>query len=65
MEIARLPAEDAADFLKDLGVDVSARERMIRESYEMLGLISFLTVGEDEVRAWTIRKGYPRSHGRR
>jgi len=59
MEIAQLPPEDASDFLKDLGIDVSARERMIRESYEMLGLISFLTVGEDEVRAWTIRQGIP------
>ncbi|MDD4857254.1 MAG: redox-regulated ATPase YchF [Candidatus Krumholzibacteria bacterium] len=57
MEIARLPREEAAEFLKDLGVDVSARERMIKESYQMLGLISFLTVGEDEVRAWTIRNG--------
>lgn len=57
MEIARLAPEDAADFLKDLGICVSARERMIKESYGMLGLISFLTVGEDEVRAWTIRKG--------
>jgi hypothetical protein len=57
MEIARLPAEDAADFLSDLGVEVPARERMIRESYDLLGLISFLTVGEDEVRAWTVRRG--------
>jgi GTP-binding protein YchF len=57
MEIARLAPEDAAGFLEDLGICVSARERMIKESYGMLGLISFLTVGEDEVRAWTIRKG--------
>ena len=57
MEIAHLPHEDASHFLKDLGVEVAARERMIRESYDMLGLISFLTVGEDEVRAWTIRNG--------
>jgi ribosome-binding ATPase YchF (GTP1/OBG family) len=57
MEIAQLAPEEAADFLKDLGVGVPARERMIRESYDMLGLISFLTVGEDEVRAWTVRKG--------
>jgi hypothetical protein len=57
MEIARLPAEDAADFLADLGVEIPARERMIRESYDLLGLISFLTVGEDEVRAWTVPKG--------
>ncbi len=59
MEISQLPPEDAAVFLKDLGVAVSARERMIRESYDMLGLVSFLTVGEDEVRAWTVRKGVP------
>jgi hypothetical protein len=57
MEIAHLAPEDAAEFLKDLGVGVSARERMIKESYNTLGLISFLTVGEDEVRAWTIRQG--------
>lgn len=57
MEIARLQPDEAADFLKDLGVEVAARERMIKESYDMLGLVSFLTVGEDEVRAWTIRKG--------
>jgi ribosome-binding ATPase YchF (GTP1/OBG family) len=57
MEIARLHPDEAADFLKDLGVEVAARERMIKESYDMLGLVSFLTVGEDEVRAWTIRKG--------
>jgi GTP-binding protein YchF len=57
MEIAHLPREDAAHFLKDLGVEIAARERMIRESYEILGLISFLTVGEDEVRAWTVRNG--------
>ncbi len=57
MEIARLPFEEAADFLQDLGIDVPARERVIRESYDLLGLISFLTVGEDEVRAWAVRKG--------
>jgi GTP-binding protein YchF len=57
MEIAHLPHEDASHFLKDLGVEVAARERMIRESYAMLGLISFMTVGEDEVRAWTVRNG--------
>jgi GTP-binding protein YchF len=57
MEISRLSRSDAAHFLKDLGLEIAARERMIDESYEMLGLISFITVGEDEVRAWTIRKG--------
>ena len=57
MEIARLAPADAADFLRDLGVEIPARERMIEESYGLLGLISFLTVGVDEVRAWTIRRG--------
>jgi hypothetical protein len=57
MEIAHLHPDDATDFLNDLGLEIAARERMIKESYDMLGLISFLTVGEDEVRAWTIRKG--------
>jgi GTP-binding protein YchF len=57
MEIAQLPPEDAVEFLKDLGVSMPARERMVRESYELLGLISFLTVGQDEVRAWTVRRG--------
>ncbi len=56
-EIAQLPEADQAEFLKDLGITATARERFIRESYRMLDLISFFTVGEDEVRAWTVRKG--------
>jgi ribosome-binding ATPase len=57
MEIAQLPDEEAAAFLEDLGVSEPALNRLVRVSYDLLGLISFLTSGEDEVRAWTIRKG--------
>ncbi len=58
-EIARLPAEDQASFLADLGLSETARARFIRSCYAMLDLIAFFTVGEDEVRAWTIKKGTP------
>jgi GTP-binding protein YchF len=58
-ELARMSAEDAAEFLKEYGIADSAMDRMIRLSYEVLGLLSFFTVGEDEVRAWTIRRGTP------
>jgi ribosome-binding ATPase len=58
-EIAQLDTEDAAMFLADLGIEQVSRERVIRLSYDLLGLISFFTVGEDEVRAWTIRSGTP------
>jgi ribosome-binding ATPase len=57
MEIAQLPPEEAAVFLADLGIAESARVALIRASYALLGLISFLTAGEDEVRAWTIPRG--------
>jgi GTP-binding protein YchF len=57
MEIAQLPPEEAAAFLADLGIAESARVALIRASYALLGLISFLTAGEDEVRAWTIPRG--------
>lgn len=56
-EIAQLPESDQADFLADLGITATARDRFIRASYQMLDLISFFTVGEDEVRAWTVKKG--------
>jgi len=58
-EIAELSPEDAAAFRAELGIDEPALERMIRASYGLLGRISFFTVGEDECRAWTIRKGTP------
>jgi GTP-binding protein YchF len=57
MEIAQLSAEEARAFLDDLGIGEPALSRLIHVSYDLLGLISFLTTGEDEVRAWTIRKG--------
>ena len=57
MEISLLSEEEADEFLKDLGIPEPAKNRLIHESYKLLGLISFLTVGEDEVRAWTIRNG--------
>lgn len=60
-EIATMNAEDQAAFLADLGVVESARARFIRTAYGLLDLISFFTVGEDEVRdevrAWTIKRG--------
>jgi GTP-binding protein YchF len=56
-EIARMDAEDQAAFLADLGLTESALARYIRTAYGLLDLISFFTVGEDEVRAWPIRRG--------
>lgn len=58
-ELAQLDDEDAKAFMDDLGISEPARDRVIKASYTMLGLISFLTAGEDEVRAWTIRAGIP------
>ena len=56
-EIAELPEEEKQMFLEDLGVAQSGLDRLIQASYTLLGLISFLTSGEDECRAWTITKG--------
>jgi GTP-binding protein YchF len=56
-EIAQLPADDARAFMDDLGLAEPGLDRVIRTSYGLLGLISFLTSGEDECRAWTIRRG--------
>ena len=56
-EIAELDEEDKKEFLDDLGLTESGLEKLIRASYSLLGLISFLTSGEDETRAWTIKKG--------
>ena len=56
-EIAGLDPEDQAAFLEDLGLAESALTRFIRAAYGLLDLISFFTVGEDEVRAWTVRRG--------
>lgn len=57
MEIAQLEPEDAEIFLADLGIPESSLDRVIRLSYDLLGLVSFLTAGEDECRAWPIRRG--------
>src|SRR5499427_457951 len=54
LEIAQLDAADAAAFLADLGLKESGLDRVIRASYELLGYMSFFTVGEDECRAWSI-----------
>jgi GTP-binding protein YchF len=59
MEIAALEANDRQVFLEDLGLKATARERFIRAAYALLDQISFLTSGEDEVRAWTIKRGTP------
>jgi hypothetical protein len=56
-EMAQLAPEDAQAFREDLGLHEPGLDRVIRTSYALLGLISFLTAGEDECRAWTIRRG--------
>ena len=56
-EIAELDGEERAMFLEDLGITESGLDRLINASYTLLGLISYLTSGEDECRAWTITKG--------
>lgn len=56
-EIAELDEEEKAMFLEDLGLKESGLEKLIKASYHLLGLISYLTAGEDETRAWTIKEG--------
>lgn len=56
-ELASLTPDEQKEYLKDLGLDKSGLERLIQKAYEELGLISFLTAGEKEVRAWTVRRG--------
>jgi len=58
-ELSQMEPGEAAAFLEDFGITTSAMDLVIARSYELLGLISFFTVGEDEVRAWTIRRGTP------
>jgi GTP-binding protein YchF len=57
MEIGRLDAADAEEFMRDLGIKESSLDRVIRRSFALLGLMPFFTVGPDECRAWTIRRG--------
>ena len=57
LEIAQLDAQDAQAFLADLGLRDTGLDRVIRAAYELLGYISFFTVGDDECRAWSIPQG--------
>jgi ribosome-binding ATPase len=57
MEIAQLSADEAEMFMAEYGVKESSLARMIRMAYRLLGVLSFFTVGDDEVRAWTVRIG--------
>lgn len=56
-EIAELDEDEAKEFLGELGLDESGLDKLIKASYKLLGLMNFFTAGEDEVRAWTIKKG--------
>ncbi len=56
-ELAELSPEDRGDFLKDLGLQSPARDRLIKACYKAMNLVSFLTVGQDECRAWTVPAG--------
>ncbi len=56
-EIAQMNQEEKAEFIEELGIGQSGLDRLITACYRLLGLISFLTVGEDECRAWTIKEG--------
>jgi len=58
-EISQMDPEDTKTFLAEYGIEEPVVNRIIQLSYDLLGLISFLTVGKDEVRAWTIRKNTP------
>ena len=58
-ELLRMSEEEIKEFLEEFHITTSAMDRVILMSYRLLGLISFFTVGEDEVRAWTIQKGTP------
>ena len=58
-ELMQMSDEEKADFLTEFDIEETAKDRVIRSSYEMMGLLSFFTVGDDEVKAWTIRKETP------
>ena len=57
MEISQLSPEEQSEFLADLGISEPARDRFVQAAYRLLNLISFLTAGEDECRAWPIPRG--------
>ena len=56
-ELSALDGDDKKEMLEALGLDESGLDKVIKASYDLLGLMSFLTAGEPEVRAWTIKKG--------
>src|SRR3990167_4272480 len=56
-ELADLSEEERIDYLKELGIEETGLERLIKKAYQLLGLISFLTAGKKEIRAWTIKSG--------
>jgi ribosome-binding ATPase YchF (GTP1/OBG family) len=56
-ELAELPADERKDFLASLGIETAGLDRLIRAGYHLLGLQTYFTAGEQEVRAWTIHKG--------
>lgn len=55
-ELAQMTEAEARDFLTEFNIAASAKDRVVQRSYDLLGLISFFTVGEDEVRAWTVQQ---------
>jgi len=57
-EIAELPENERAEYLKSMGIEVSGLDRLVQSGYDLLGFISFFTAGPKEVRAWTIPKGW-------
>lgn len=59
LEIASLPEEEAREFMVEYHIETSALDRVIHRSYKIMNLISFFTVGGDEVKAWTVRNGTP------
>ena len=58
-ELAQMSVEEAEEFLTEFNITASAMDRVIQRSYELLGLISFFTIGKDEVKAWTIKRKTP------
>ena len=58
-ELAQMSKEEAEEFLAEFNITASAMDRVIQRSYELLGLISFFTIGKDEVRAWTVKRKTP------
>jgi len=56
-ELAELSPEDAMEYMKELGMEQSGLDKLITESYKLLDLVTFLTFGEPETRAWTVKKG--------